>query len=247
LQIHQTYLAALNIRETALPYNNIIAFNENASVLHYDHYQTITPTRRRSFLIDAGASYKGYHADISRTYIDTSAPDANEFNQLYLAYQQAYHQLVDDIQIGKPYLALHDSAHRKLSHLLSEFDIVNCSGEDAYRKGYSQLFFPCGTGHYIGLQVHDVGGHLANDKGELLNKDPRYPFLRMLRPIEQNTVFTVEPGIYFIDQLLYQMRGNPDFNWTRIEQLKAFGGFRMEDCLAVTRQGVENLSEPGFN
>ena len=246
IQVHQAYLEALAIRETALPYNNIIAFNNNASVLHYDDYQTVSPDTRRSFLIDAGAEYNGYNADISRTYINTSAPDGKEFQQLFEAYQKEYYALLDEISIGKPYLSIHDSAHRRLSNLLAEFDLVNCSGEDAYVKGYSQLVFPCGVGHYIGAQVHDVGGYLKNREGEQLNKDARYPFLRLMRPIEENIVITIEPGIYLIDQLLNQVRGNSDFNWSRIEQFKPFGGFRLEDCLAITKDGVENLSSPGF-
>jgi len=246
IQIHQAYLQSLNVRESDLPYNNIIALNHNASVLHYDDYQTNSPDIRRSFLIDAGAEYLGYNADISRTYVNPDAPDADEFQQLFDAYQEQYYALIDEIQIGKPYLSIHDSAHRRLSNLLAEFDIVNCSGEDAYVKGYSQLVFPCGVGHYIGTQVHDVGGYLKNRDGERLKKDPRYPYLRLMRPIEENTVFTIEPGIYLIDQLLDQVKDNKDFNWNRIDQLKPFGGFRLEDSLSVTAKGVENLSVPGF-
>lgn len=245
-QIHNAYLDSLQIRESQLPYNNIIAFNQNASVLHYDDYQINNPSVRRSFLIDAGAEYKGYNADISRTYIDETAPDAAEFKSLYDAYSTEYFSLLDEIKIGKPYLELHDSAHRRLSKLLSEFELVNCSADETYDKGYSQLVFPCGVGHYIGAQVHDVGGYLANPQGITLNKDSRYPFLRLMRPIEENIVFTVEPGIYLIDQLLNPQKDNPDFNWKRINQLKPFGGFRLEDSIAVTKNGIENLSVDAF-
>ena len=246
LSIHQHYLAALSIRETELPYNNIIALNENGAVLHYDHYQTTTPAQHRSFLIDAGASYQGYHSDISRTYVAKDYQQ-HEFASLYQAYQQQYSQLLEEIALGKSYLEFHDSAHRRISQLLSDFDIVRCSGEQAYERGYSRVFFPCGVGHYIGLQVHDVGGYLANSGEQLLNKDPRYPYLRLMRPMEENTVFTVEPGIYFIDMLLAQHKDNADFNWSNIDMFKQFGGFRMEDCIALTQGKVENLSQQAFD
>ena len=244
LEIHHAYLASLACREIDLPYNNIIALNEHAAVLHYDDYAPTPPAQSKSFLIDAGSSVNGYHADISRTYVGPDVKDGAEFAALFQAYKREYFALLDEIQIGHSYLDFHDSAHRRLSGLLSEFELVNCSAEQAYALGYSRTFFPCGVGHYIGAQVHDVGGHLANELGELLPQDPRYPFLRLLRPMERNTVFTVEPGIYFIPQLLAEQSQNPDFNWSRIHQLKAFGGFRLEDSMAITELGVENLSAP---
>ena len=247
LQIHQSYLDALETRESNLPYNNIIAFNQNASILHYDDYQSVAPVDRRTFLIDAGAQYQGYNADISRTYINESVAGAHDFIALFNAYKELYFALLDDIQINKSFVELHDKAHRGIAKLLSDFEMINCSPEETHTKGYSQLFFPCGTGHYIGAQVHDVGGQLANANGEKLKPDERYPFLRLLRPIENHTVFTIEPGIYFIDQLLNKERGNPDFNWQQINAFQAFGGFRLEDCISVTEKGIENLSIDGFN
>jgi Xaa-Pro dipeptidase len=243
LEIHQAYLESLNIRESGLPYNNIIAFNHNASVLHYDDYQTEQPQQRLSFLIDAGAEFNGYNADISRTYLNGTS----EFQQMFDAYQVEYFDLLSEIEVNKAYFDFHDSAHRRISKLLSEFDIVKCDAQQTYEKGYSQLFFPCGVGHYIGTQVHDVGGHFANKQGELLTKDPRYPHLRLLRRMEKNTVFTVEPGIYFIDQLLDTVKDNTDFNWNRVEQFKPYGGFRLEDSIAMNQGNVENLSIDAFN
>ncbi|PTB84648.1 Xaa-Pro dipeptidase, partial [Pseudidiomarina aestuarii] len=64
LEIHAAYLAAINFRESEVPYNSIVALNEHGAVLHYDVYQTQAPQESRSFLIDAGALYRGYCADI---------------------------------------------------------------------------------------------------------------------------------------------------------------------------------------
>lgn len=246
LEIHHAYLAAINIRESQLPYNNIIALNENGAILHYDHYQTTAPAQHKSFLIDAGASYLGYHADISRTYVSNNYK-SHEFNDMYKAYQQQYSELLSEIALGKSYLEFHDSSHQRIAHLLSDFGLVNCSAEDAYQKGYSRVFFPCGVGHYIGLQVHDIGGYLAEEGDKELARDERYPFLRLNRPMEDRIVFTVEPGIYFIDMLLAQHQNNPDFNWQKINELKVFGGFRMEDSIALHNGKIENLSQNAFD
>lgn len=246
LEIHQAYLAAINIRESELPYNNIIALNQHGAILHYDHYQTTKPTQFKSFLIDAGASFNGYHADISRTYIGEQYAN-HEFSELYQAYQQEYAELLGEISLDKSYLAFHDSSHRRMAKLLSQFGLLNCSAEKAYEHGYSRVFFPCGTGHYIGLQVHDIGGYLSENGLNESVRDPRYPFLRLNRPMENNVVFTVEPGIYFIDMLLEQHKDNPDFNWSRINHFKSFGGFRMEDSIAMVNGKPENLSQQAFD
>lgn len=246
LETHLAYLSAIPCRESALPYNNIIAFNESGSILHYDDYQTENPKERLSFLIDAGAQYNGYNSDISRTYLFDEKVDS-EYTELFEAYKREYYGLLDEIKLGKDYLEFHDSSHRRISKLLSDFDLIKLSPEETYEKGYSRLVFPCGTGHYIGLQVHDIGGHFANEQGDLIEKDERYPFLRLRRPMELNTVFTVEPGIYFIQQLLKTVKDHQCVNWRKIEHFSRFGGFRYEDCIAITDKGVENLSQDAFD
>lgn len=246
LETHLAYLSAIPCRESALPYNNIVAFNEAASILHYDDYQTVNPDKRLSFLIDAGAQYNGYNSDISRTYLYDDNIDS-EFTELFNSYIAEYYDLLDEIKLGKDYLEFHDSSHRRISKLLSQFELIKLSPEETYEKGYSRLFFPCGTGHYIGLQVHDIGGYLANPQGHMLAKDNRYPYLRLRRPMEANTVFTVEPGIYFIQQLLKDVKDDNNINWTKLNHFSQFGGFRYEDCIAVTENGVENLSQQGFD
>lgn len=246
LQTHLAYLDAIPCRESALPYNNIIAFNNAGSILHYDDYQTVNPEKRLSFLIDAGAQYNGYNSDISRSYLYDDDIDP-EFTELFNAYKDEYYGLLDEIKLGKDYLEFHDSSHRRISKLLSQFELIKLSPEETYEKGYSRLVFPCGTGHYIGLQVHDIGGYLANPQGDMLAKDERYPYLRLRRPMELNTVFTVEPGIYFIQQLLKTVKDHKEVNWSKIEHFSQFGGFRYEDCIAITDKGVENLSQQGFD
>ena len=243
-ETHLAYLQAISTRETQLPYNNIIAFGQNASVLHYDQYQTQIVDHQNCFLIDAGASVNGYNADISRTYVKDAELDGNSetFSAMFAAYTQCFKSLLSEIELGKSFLEFHDSAHKKMTEILCQFDVLNCSVEKAYDKGYSQRFFPCGVGHYIGAQVHDVGGYLANEQGDSLNKDPRYPFLRLMRPMEQNIAFTVEPGIYFIDSILKHEQQNTDFNWKVIESLKPFGGFRLEDTIIMNASGAENIS-----
>ena len=71
---------------------------------------------------------------------------------------------------------------------------------------------PHGLGHFIGLQVHDVGGFLKNDKGDSYPRNERHPFLRLLRDVEVGQVFTIEPGLYVVDQLLEEFEGSSDIS-----------------------------------
>ena len=84
--IHQAYLLASQQNETELPYSNIVAQNEHAGVLHYQHYDRSTAAQRASFLIDAGGRYRGYASDITRTY---AADDGSDFAALVAALDRA--------------------------------------------------------------------------------------------------------------------------------------------------------------
>lgn len=242
LEIHAAYLAAINARETELPYNSIVGLNEHGAILHYDVYETEAPAASRSFLIDAGATYRGYCADITRTY----ARESGLFADLVSAMDAAQQQLLTEIKPGVNYYDLHVSQHLKVAGLLSDFDIVRGNPEDIYAQGFTSAFFPHGLGHFIGLQVHDVGGFLQNDRGELYPRDERHPFLRLLRPIEPQQVFTIEPGLYIIDQLLEAHVGEQAFNWQRIDELRPFGGVRIEDSIVVGTDSNENLTRDAF-
>ena len=193
-----SYLEACVQREEEMPYNNIVAYNENAAVLHYQHLERATPTSLRSFLIDAGAQYRGYAADITRTY----AHGPGRFADLVQAMNGAQLELCDEIVPGRDYRDVHLSAHRILGDLMQRIGLTKLPGQAALESGVTSVFFPHGIGHLLGLQVHDVGGVMGDDKGQERQRPPGHPYLRLTRMLEPGVVVTVEPGIYFIDSLL---------------------------------------------
>jgi Xaa-Pro dipeptidase len=113
----------------------------------------------------------------------------------------------------------------------------------------SSAFFPHGIGHLIGLQVHDVGGFAESDRGGTIPKPDGHPFLRLTRTLEPGMVVTIEPGLYFIDLLLEELRDKglgPSVDWERVAAFKPFGGVRIEDDVACTAGEPQNLTRDAF-
>jgi Xaa-Pro dipeptidase len=243
-QIHLAYLTATAHAEEELPYPNIIAINENAAVLHYWFFQR-NGGPRHSFLIDAGASVNGYAADITRTYSQSN----DEFQALVNAMDRSQQELCTQVRPGVPYPDIHMAAHRKVSQMLAEFGFVRLDPEAILETGISRTFFPHGVGHYLGLQVHDVAGFHADASGKTIPKPEGHPYLRITRTVEENQVFTIEPGLYFIEPLLAELRASANsshVNWQRVDEFRKFGGIRIEDNIAVTATGYENLTRSAF-
>ncbi|MGH8284427.1 MAG: Xaa-Pro dipeptidase, partial [Steroidobacteraceae bacterium] len=244
-EIQLAYLRACGLREQELPYNAIIALNEGAAVLHYQVLERAAPAERHSLLIDAGADCAGYASDITRTY-SHSDPD---FAALVGAMDELQQSLCTGVRAGVDWRDVHLSAHRLIAELLHEAGIITCDADEAVDCGVSSVFLPHGIGHLLGLQVHDVGGFAGSPEGGDIPRPPGHPFLRLTRVLEPGFVVTMEPGIYFIDQLLDEARADrrrEKIDWQRVAGLRKFGGIRIEDDLAVTATGCENLTRDAF-
>lgn len=243
---HMHYLEACAQREEEMPYNNIVAYNEHAAVLHYQHLERAAPSPLRSFLIDAGAQYRGYASDITRTYASGSGP----FADLVKAMDTAQLSLCAQIVSGRDYRDVHLAAHRVLGDLMHDFGLINLPGQAALEQGVTSVFFPHGIGHLLGLQVHDVGGVLADLQGRERRRPEGHPFLRLTRMLEPGVVVTVEPGLYLIDSLLATAHNDhrrAHINWPMVETLRPYGGIRIEDNVATTGSVPENLTRNAFD
>ncbi len=244
--IHMAYLAAARQIDAELPYASIVALNEHGAVLHYTHFDRKAPSESRSFLIDAGASAAGYASDITRTYV---ARGHDEFQALIDSVDVAQRGFAAKVRAGQSYPELHIHAHHVLAEVLREHGIVRMSAESAVASGVTSAFFPHGLGHPIGLQVHDVAGFQASETGGTIARPPGHPYLRMTRVLEPGMVVTIEPGLYFIDMLLDELRDKPvaaDIDWARVERLRPYGGIRIEDDVVCTTGAPENLTRDAF-
>ncbi|MFJ5537524.1 Xaa-Pro dipeptidase [Vreelandella titanicae] len=240
LDIQLAYLAASRQRESNVPYQNIIGLNEHAGVLHYQHYDLNAPKQRYSLLVDAGRRFRGYCADITRTYAGPDAPVA--FGELVTAMHGLKDELVKGVAPGINFLALHEQMHHHLGEILVANDLFKGTAEQAVAEGVTRVFCPHGLGHSLGLQVHDVAG-LRHPDGTPAPAPEQHPALRLTRTLRPGMVVTIEPGLYFITMLLDPLRNTSlPINWPLVDQLSSCGGIRIEDNVAVTESGFDNLT-----
>jgi Xaa-Pro dipeptidase len=244
-EIELAFLKACGMREQELPYSPIIALNEGGAVLHYQLLEKQAPAERHSLLIDAGAEFSGYASDITRTH----ALRAGDFATLIERMDELQQTICAGLRAGVDWKDVQLRTHALTGSLLREADITTCNAEEAVATGVTSVFLPHGIGHLLGLEVHDAGGFMASPDGGDIPRPDGHPFLRLTRVLQKGFVVTVEPGIYFIDQLLDAARADArasKINWPRVASLRKFGGIRIEDDVAITETGCENLTRDAF-
>lgn len=242
-EIHMAYLQAGNILEDECPYTNIVAIGTNANILHYQHKRHSLPEENHILLIDAGARVNGYGSDITRTIMKEDTHKT--FQALHRDMEKLQQKLFDMVKPGLAFQELHHAALMGIATILSKNWIYKSTAESIYEEGIAHLFMPHGVGHLLGIQVHDVGGHQQDEKGAMLAPPDSTPALRTTRIMEENMVFTIEPGFYFIDQMFEIMHGTDHdnyLNWDTLSKLVPIGGIRIEDNVRVTATGAENLT-----
>lgn len=223
------------------PYSGIFASGPGSAILHYTGNQRILQNEDL-LLVDAGAEYKGYAADITRTYPvnGTFSPLQADLYDLVLEAQLTALNL---IRPGNKMEDLHIASAKTIVSGLRDCGLVNGSIDALMDNNIFALFFPHGLGHFLGLDTHDVGGY---PKGTEKIDRPGLRFLRARRTFEPGMALTIEPGLYFIPALLqpaFENKEQADFlNTDRLSRLLDFGGIRLEDNIIVREDGIENLT-----
>jgi len=242
LELHLAYLAASEQDDLWAPYKGIVALGSHAAVLHFVAYTRERVAGDTSLLVDAGARCLGYGSDITRTQARGDGAAARRFADLLGRMEVLQQEIVRRIRPGLPYEDLHDDSHRLLAEALCELGIGRASPDELVARGVTRALYPHGLGHSLGVTVHDVG---------LKPRPPRPDnrFLRNTSVIEPGQVFTIEPGIYLIDPLLAPLQADDRrglLDWAAIDELRPFGGIRVEDNVLVQDHGVRNLTREAF-
>ena len=221
----------------------------NGQTLH-NHYHGNKVKPGDLFLIDAGAEVEsGYAGDMSST-----VPADKTFTPRQRAVyeiQNAMHlEAVKALCPGIPYMDVYDLSARVMVEGMKELGLMKGNAEDAVREGAHALFYPHGLGHMMGLDVHDL-----ENLGELwvgYNGQPKSTQFgrksqRLAIPLEPGFVHTVEPGIYFIPELIDLWKGEKKFkdfiNYDKVEEYRNFGGIRNEEDYLITETGARRLGK----
>lgn len=201
-------------------------------------------------LVDSGVcSPLGYASDITRTIPvgGTFSPRQRDIYEIVLHTQAAG---LACMAPGVPFLDCHLAAAKVMTEGLKALGLMRGNTEDAVAAGAHSLFMPHGLGHMLGLDVHDMESlgedNVGYDRDIKRSGQFGLKGLRLARRLEPGFVLTVEPGIYFIPELIRLWRGqgrNTEFiNFDGLEPYVEFGGIRIEDDVLITEKRFEVLS-----
>ncbi|MCM1451254.1 MAG: aminopeptidase P family protein [Clostridium sp.] len=239
------YVAARN--NCALSFPTICTIN--GQTLH-NHCHDNLIKEGDMVLIDAGAERpSGYAGDMSST-ICASPKFTDRQKSIYYIQVASHLAAVDMLRPGVPFLNVYERASEVICAGLKDLGIMKGDPAEAVQAGAHAMFFPCGLGHMMGLDVHDMenlGEVYVGYDGKPKSTQFGRKSLRLARPLEPGFVLTIEPGVYFIPELIDLWKGQglyTDFiNYAELEHWRDFGGIRNEEDYLITADGARRLGK----
>ncbi len=226
-------------------------FTTHGETLH-NHYHGNVMQAGDIIINDSGAeSALHYAGDITRT-IPVSGTFTDRQKDVYTIILNAQTAAISSILPGVPFKDVHIFACEVLAAGLKDMGLMKGDMKQAVAAGAGALFFQCGLGHMIGLDVHDMEGIGEDYVGytDTIKRDPQFGLrsLRLGRQLQIGFAVTVEPGLYFIPQLIDLWKAENKFDeyidYSEVEKFKDFGGIRLEDEVLVTADGYRLLGKP---
>lgn len=245
---------AAAVQEIAVASGGQIAFpviaTINGQTLH-NHFHGNILKPGDMFLLDAGAeTAMGYAGDLSST-VPVSGILTPRQKDIYSVCLDSHNTAIEMLKPGVPFKDIYFESARVISRGLKDLGLMKGNIDDAVVHGAHALFFPCGLGHMMGLDVHDMedlGEVYVGYGGEPKSTQFGLKSLRLGRRLEPGFVLTIEPGIYFIPELIDQWKAlgyNSEYiNFDKTEEYRNFGGLRNEENFLITETGFELLGKP---
>lgn len=221
----------------------------NGQTLH-NHYHGNKVKPGDLFLIDAGAEIElGYAGDMSST-VPADKTFTPKQRAVYEIQNAMHLAAVNALCPGIPYMEVYELTARTLVDGMKGLGLMKGNTEDAVREGAHALFYPHGLGHMMGLDVHDMEnlgevwvGYDGQPKSTQFGRKSQ----RLARPLEPGFVLTVEPGVYFIPELMDKWQGEKKFmdfvNYDKLQEYRNFGGIRNEEDYLITADGARRLGK----
>ena len=213
-QLEAEYLYAFNKNGARSPaYNSIVGGGNNSCILHYVENNAELKDGDL-VLVDAGCEYQYYASDVTRTF-PVNGKFSPEQREIYSIVLEAHKQSMEQAKPGNKWNLMHEKSVEVIVEGLLSIGLLQGSRDEIIDKGEYTKFYMHRIGHWLGMDVHDVGSYKQDGDW---------------RPLEEGMVMTVEPGIYILDS----MEGVDD-KWKGI-------GVRIEDDIAITESGFEILT-----
>lgn len=250
--VRESQIAA-RVQEIATSTGGQMSFPAIATVhgetLH-NHYHGNILQEGDLFLLDAGAETKmGYAGDLSST-VPVSSGFTSRQKEVYDISLKAHETAVSHLSPGVPFKEIYYKSAAVIVDGMKKLGLMKGDTQSALELGVHAMFFPCGLGHQMGLDVHDM-----EDLGEVyvgwdgVEKSTQFGLksLRLGKVLKPGMVLTIEPGIYFIPALIDLWKGDNKFrdylNYEKLETYKDFGGIRNEENFLITDKGFELLGK----
>ena len=221
----------------------------NGQTLH-NHYHGNTLVEERMFLLDCGAETPmGYAGDMSSTF-----PVGKRFTEkqkeIYQVALDSHEKAISLLKPGIAFKEVYLESAKTIMQGMKNLGFVKGNIEDAVAQGAHAMFFPCGLGHMMGLDVHDMedlGEEYVGYDNELKSTQFGMKSLRLGRKLEPGFVLTIEPGSYFIPDLIDLWKSENRFsdylNYEKINAYRDFGGCRNEEDFVITENGYRLLGK----
>jgi len=219
-------------------FDTIVASGPNAAVLHFP------PTHRplqagELVLVDAGAEYRAYDSDVTRTYPVTGVFTAEQ-RALHGVVLRALAAATERCLPGVEFRDVHRTAQLVIAEGLRDFGLLRGRPESLVESEAVSVFFPHGVGHLVGLGIRDASEILPGRARD------EFPPLRLDLPLLQGYVTTIEPGIYVVPALLHdeelRRTHRKTVAWEKADAMIGFGGIRLENNILITAEGHEVLT-----
>jgi len=246
IQVASAMEAVVLSRGSAISFPTI--FSVHGETLH-NHYHGNKMQAGDMAVNDSGAeSPLHYASDITRT-VPVGGKFSRKQKEIYAIVLDSQEKAIEAVKPGVEFRNIHLLACRELASGLKDLGLMKGDIEQAVLAGAHSLFFQCGLGHMMGLDVHDMEGLGEEYVGytDTIKRNPEFGFksLRLAKALEPGFVITVEPGIYFIPELIDRwkaaQKNSQYINYELLETYRDFGGIRIEDDVLVTQTGCREL------
>ena len=249
--IHESEVAAV-VEEVACRHGQRLAFPTIATVqgqVLHNHGFIHQMKEGDIFLLDAGAETEEHYAGDLSSAMPVGEHFTERQAEVYNIHLESFYAAVDKLKPGVPFREAHIAAATKIAEGMKRLGLMKGDPAEAAEIGAYAMFFPCGLGHMMGLDVHDMENlgeqYVGYAEGTVKSKQFGFKSLRLARPLEPGFVFTVEPGIYFIPELMDKWQAEHLFEdficYDKLDAWRDFTGLRNELNYVITATGARRL------